>query len=188
MKDFVKNVKNLLKERGFKKIEQEEAEKASMILTAEFDPPSGGKKESVMVYVWDPEESVGVAAAREIVKTLKNRKIDNRFVVGGSKFTRMAKEHFEENDVEYISTELVMLNILEHKLVPKHRILSEKETKDVLDKLKVDKTQLPSIYITDPVAKIIGAREGDIIEVIRKSKTAGTSIAYRNVIKEPGSI
>ncbi|MHA1310242.1 MAG: DNA-directed RNA polymerase subunit H [Candidatus Helarchaeota archaeon] len=184
IKELIKNVKNLLKERGFENIKSEESsDKGKIIIRAEYNPSKSSKPESVMVYVWDPEESVGVQDAREIVKIFKNTKIKRRFLVGGSKFTRMARMHLEENKVEYIPTELVMLNVLEHELVPKHRILDKEEAEKLLSKLKIDKSQLPSILVNDPVAKIIGAREGDIIEIIRESKTAGTSIAYRHVIR-----
>ncbi|MBD3227226.1 MAG: DNA-directed RNA polymerase subunit H [Candidatus Lokiarchaeota archaeon] len=81
-----------------------------------------------------------------------------------------------------------MLNVLEHQFVPKHEILNYKEAEQVLERLKVDRIQLPNIYNTDPVVKIIGAKEGDVIKITRKSKTAGTSIAYRHVIKEPDAL
>ncbi|MEM4034182.1 MAG: DNA-directed RNA polymerase subunit H, partial [Sulfolobales archaeon] len=42
--------------------------------------------------------------------------------------------------------------------------------------------QLPWIRASDPVARELGAKPGDIIRIIRKSQTAGESIAYRFVI------
>ncbi len=189
MKDLIRNVKNLLKERGFKDFEIiEDSNKNKTIIKAIYQPKEGAKKESGMVFIWNPEDSVGVQDAREIVKIFKDNNIKRRFLIGGSKFTRMAKLHLEANNVEYIPTELVMLNILEHKLVPNHRILTEKEAEELLNKLKIDKMQLPSLLVNDPVAKIIGAREGDIVEIVRNSKTAGMSIAYRVVVKDTESI
>jgi DNA-directed RNA polymerase subunit H len=43
------------------------------------------------------------------------------------------------------------------------------------------KKQLPKIKGTDPVVEAIGAVEGDILQIIRESKTAGTFIYYRIV-------
>ncbi|MEM1627856.1 MAG: DNA-directed RNA polymerase subunit H [Desulfurococcaceae archaeon] len=74
------------------------------------------------------------------------------------------------------------INILEHELVPKHEVLTHKEAYEVLKKLNVEPWQLPWISVNDPVAKAIGAKPGDIIRVIRKSPTAGVSIAYRYVV------
>ncbi len=73
-------------------------------------------------------------------------------------------------------------NILKHDLIPHHSILSRKETKKILEEYAIQRDQLPKILVTDPVARAIGARVGDIIKIIRKSPTAGESIAYRLVV------
>jgi DNA-directed RNA polymerase subunit H len=72
--------------------------------------------------------------------------------------------------------------ILNHELVPKHEILSEEETKELLETLKITKEQLPKILSKDPVVKILGAKPGDVIKIIRKSATAGEAIYYRVVV------
>ncbi|MBU5575109.1 MAG: DNA-directed RNA polymerase subunit H [Candidatus Aenigmarchaeota archaeon] len=73
--------------------------------------------------------------------------------------------------------------ILDHYLVPKHIILNEKEKNELLQKLNISEQQLPKISINDPIVKLIGAKEGDVIKIIRKSHTAGESIYYRLVVK-----
>jgi len=74
------------------------------------------------------------------------------------------------------------LSILEHELVPKHEILSIEEVVKLLKELGIRPEQLPWIRASDPVARELGAKPGDIIRIIRKSQTAGESIAYRFVI------
>lgn len=69
-------------------------------------------------------------------------------------------------------------------MVPKHIILNKEEEKEVLDKFSIKPENLPKILINDPVVKEIGAKEGNILKIIRKSKTAGTSLYYRIVIKK----
>ncbi len=73
-------------------------------------------------------------------------------------------------------------NILKHELVPYYTILSQDEVKKLLDAYGIRKGDLPKMLVTDPVSRAIGAREGDIVKIIRKSRTAGESIAYRLVI------
>ena len=74
--------------------------------------------------------------------------------------------------------------ILEHRLVPKHIVLSEDEKKEVIEKYAGgDPYKLPYILSTDPVVQIIGAKPGDVIKIIRKSSTAGEYIYYRLVVK-----
>jgi DNA-directed RNA polymerase subunit H len=67
-------------------------------------------------------------------------------------------------------------------LVPKHEILSEKEKEQLLAEYKVHPYQLPQIKSSDPAVKVIDARPGDILRILRKSATAGEHIAYRYVV------
>ncbi|NIO44771.1 MAG: DNA-directed RNA polymerase subunit H [Candidatus Aenigmarchaeota archaeon] len=75
-------------------------------------------------------------------------------------------------------------NILKHELVPEHIILNEKEKNELLEKYRIKPKNLPKILTTDPVVKALNAKEGDILKIIRKSKTAGTSMYYRIVVKK----
>jgi len=75
-------------------------------------------------------------------------------------------------------------NILNHELVPEHIILKENEIKEVLEKFKIEPQNLPKILLSDPAVKAINAKEGDVLKIVRKSKTAGTSIYYRVVIRK----
>ncbi|MEM2021214.1 MAG: DNA-directed RNA polymerase subunit H [Zestosphaera sp.] len=73
-------------------------------------------------------------------------------------------------------------DILNHELVPKHEILKPEEAVGVLRSLGVRPEQLPYLRASDPVARAIGAKPGDIVRITRKSPTAGRVIAYRFVI------
>jgi DNA-directed RNA polymerase subunit H len=73
--------------------------------------------------------------------------------------------------------------ILEHKLVPNHEIISEKEKKELLQKYDINAEQLPKIICTDPAAQSIGALPGQIIKITRESRTAKLTTAYRLVIE-----
>ena len=72
--------------------------------------------------------------------------------------------------------------ILDHELVPRHILLTKEERKQLLEQLKIQPEQLPWIRASDPVAKLIGAKPGDIVKIIRKSPTASEVIAYRFVV------
>ena len=75
-------------------------------------------------------------------------------------------------------------NILNHELVPEHIILKENEIKEVLEKFKIVPQNLPKILLSDPAVKAINAKEGDILKIVRMSKTAGTSVYFRIVVKK----
>lgn len=74
----------------------------------------------------------------------------------------------------------LQFNILEHELVPSHRVLTNEEALDVRQKFNIkDNIQMPGISRFSPVALAIGIRPGDICEIIRKSKTAISAPFYR---------
>ncbi len=78
-------------------------------------------------------------------------------------------------------------NVLQHKLVPEHRLLSNEEATRVLAALHITKDQLPKIKKADPVIQVLERvhgeiTEGSIVKVTRLSETAGVSEAYRLVI------
>ena len=75
-------------------------------------------------------------------------------------------------------------NILNHELVPEHAIMNQEERKELLEKYNIKPENLPKILINDPVVKAIKAKEGDILKIVRKSITAGTSLYYRIVSKK----
>ena len=72
---------------------------------------------------------------------------------------------------------------MEHKLVPLHVILSEKEKKELLENYKITPDQLPKILNTDPVSISIDAQPGQIVKIVRKSHTAKEAVAYRLVVE-----
>jgi DNA-directed RNA polymerase subunit H len=78
--------------------------------------------------------------------------------------------------------------VLEHKLVPEHRLLAPEEAEEVLTRLKITRDQLPKIRKTDPVIRVLekihGPIEGGrIVRVLRLNQTAGVSEAFRLVIE-----
>jgi DNA-directed RNA polymerase subunit H len=74
-------------------------------------------------------------------------------------------------------------SIFKHKLVPKHRIMGEKEKGNLLKKYSVTLNQLPRIRVRDPAAMSIGAKVGDVLEITRKSHTAKELKYYRVVVR-----
>jgi DNA-directed RNA polymerase subunit H len=69
----------------------------------------------------------------------------------------------------------------QHILVPVHKKLSEKEKEEFLKKYSITLKDMPAILANDPAISDLDAKEGDVIMVLRKSRTAGKSMYYRRV-------
>jgi len=73
-----------------------------------------------------------------------------------------------------------LFNILNHAMVPTHKILTTEETNDVKKRYNiVENSQFPEISRFDPVAKAVGLRPGEVCEVWRSSPTAIETNYYR---------
>ncbi|MDI3474889.1 MAG: DNA-directed polymerase subunit [Thermococcaceae archaeon] len=75
-------------------------------------------------------------------------------------------------------------DIFSHELVPEHRVLSEEEKEAILKKYKIKISQLPQIKASDPAVVALEAKPGDVIEIKRKSPTAGYYYYYRLVVED----
>ncbi|MBU2560825.1 MAG: DNA-directed RNA polymerase subunit H [Nanoarchaeota archaeon] len=73
---------------------------------------------------------------------------------------------------------------IQHVLIPKHKKLSEKEKKDLLDQYKITINELPSILKSDPALAGMDLQAGDVVKVERNSPTAGKTVFYRGVADE----
>lgn len=72
---------------------------------------------------------------------------------------------------------------LENTLVPKHEILDGKEAEKILEFYKITSNELPRIRKDDPAISEMKPKVGDIIQISRKSQSAGNAFYYRVVIE-----
>lgn len=68
-------------------------------------------------------------------------------------------------------TKTKKLDVLAHNLVPHHTILTKSDTKKLLKNYSIKLVNLPRIFTDDPTAVALGARERDVIKIVRKSDT-----------------
>lgn len=74
------------------------------------------------------------------------------------------------------------IDISKHILVPNFVKLSEEEIRQVLEAYNISPVQLPSILLKDPMAKLIGAKVGDVLKIERKSQV-GREVYFRRVVE-----
>lgn len=96
--------------------------------------------------------------------------------------TNVLKHIWEQDKIFIIIQNIKRLqfNILDHILVPPHRVLKNQEVETIRRKYNVmHDGQFPEISRFDPVAKAIGIRPGEVCEIMRPSKTAIEAPFYR---------
>ena len=82
--------------------------------------------------------------------------------------------------ITVIPISCLQYNILEHELVPPHRVMDDNEKKSLYAKYGIDSDdKLPEISVFDPVAQLYCMRPGQVCEIKRPSQTALTTLAYR---------
>ena len=78
------------------------------------------------------------------------------------------------------SIKRLQFNILEHTLVPSHRVMKADEVDVIKTKYNITTNdQFPDISRFDPVAQAICIRPGEVCEIMRPSKTAIQTPYYR---------
>lgn len=70
----------------------------------------------------------------------------------------------------------------DHDFVPTHEILGSKETKEVLERLRIKAENLPKILAADPQAKKLGAKPGQVLRI--KRNDYGNAYTYYRLVEE----
>jgi DNA-directed RNA polymerase subunit H len=75
-----------------------------------------------------------------------------------------------------------MVDVSNHELVPEHNVLEEAAVEDVMEEYNIRKTDLPKIKRKD-AALPDEAEVGDVVEIIRDSRTTDQAVIYRLVVE-----
>ena len=76
-----------------------------------------------------------------------------------------------------------MVDVSQHTLVPEHTVLDdEEEIERVLETYRINRTDLPKIKRLDPAVPDEAA-VGDVIKIVRDSRTTDEAIVYRLVVE-----
>lgn len=137
------------------------------------------------IFVFFPEdEKVGVKPIKNYAQQMMDENVKRAIIVVKVNLTPFAKTAVKEMSlrgykVEYFRDAELLVDITEHRLVPKHEVLSKEQQKELLDRYRLKPSQLPRIQITDPIARYYGLQHHQVVKIIRPSETAGRYITYR---------
>ena len=70
----------------------------------------------------------------------------------------------------------------EHDLVPTHKIMSRSDVNAMLSSLGITLANLPKLLVTDPQAKKLEAKPGDVLQIERED--FGKAYTYYRLVVE----
>ena len=92
---------------------------------------------------------------------------------------------FQKNggQLQYFTLQQLMFNPTKHEYVPTHTKLTEEEAKEFMKEYMTrTKMHMHVILQSDPIAKWIGLKHGDIVKINRYNENSGESFSYRSCI------
>ena len=180
MEDRGYEVVNLLNFEEWKEERKTKASMQGLFFKIDKDDKS---KVTRLFYCYIPSPKVNMDSIHIFVELLKDAKANSGLIIMSGKISQQAKQKVQEINnelqIEIFTIGELVVNITEHELVPKHLLLSPEDKDLLLKRYKIKEHQLPKILITDPVARYLGLKRGDVVKIIRVSETAGKYITYR---------
>lgn len=136
-----------------------------------------------LFYYYIPSPKLNMESIHIFLELLKNAQANSGLIIMPGKMSSQAEQKIKEINnqlqIEVFTLGDLVVNITEHELVPKHLLLSPEDKELLLKRYKIKEHQLPKILLSDPVARYLGLKRGDVVKIIRVSETAGKYITYR---------
>ena len=161
-----------------------------MLLEKKEEDLATKRKNKIYIHYYLGKQ-IKTANIQEMIEDLYNleetlTKDDTLFIIikdDVNETTTNELKHIWEKDGIFIVIESVkrlQFNILNHSLVPDHRVINDVEVVEVMKKYNISSlAEFPDISRFDPVARVIGLRPGKVCHIIRSSKTSVTADYYR---------
>jgi len=143
---------------------------------------------------FEPEDSILVIINEPVSESIE-KSVERMFLTGIDEISKrglppairkeMKSSNFEMDityfrNIHMFHVDTLIVNLLNHRLVPTHEVIRNKEHIDTICKqTNSNPILLPVILRTDPIAKLIRLSPGDICKITRRSETSGSSIYYR---------
>jgi DNA-directed RNA polymerases I, II, and III subunit RPABC1 len=151
----------------------------------------GVRDDDICIVFWPFEEKLRINSIRDIINICNEKKYTHIIIVYSGIITSFAKQQLQvikstseiRLRIETFNTKYFQYDVLDHLYVPKHRLLTKEETQVFMNKYKIQYTDLPIIYSTDPIAKYFGMRPKQVIEILRPSPEGFFYKNYRVCMK-----
>ncbi|KAG8346492.1 putative DNA-directed RNA polymerases II subunit [Trypanosoma vivax] len=155
-------------------------------MTVPCERVCGPQRSRAMVFF---SQGLGMEAVKQYIMTANSDNCDRLIIVTSGKVNATVKRHVDDVNrtgvalkIQLFDEDDLVVNITHHELVPKHTQLEEEEEKEMLQSHSLEKSMLPRILSTDPVAAYLGLERGRVVRIERKSMSAGFYVTYRQVV------
>lgn len=119
---------------------------------------------------------------KEIENFINLNTNNHKILITADYSVKAEKQIIYINDFEVFKILEIDKDITKHHLVPKHILLSNEDSKKVMDEYSLTKKDMGRIYVDDPIARYLYAKPDNIIQIIRNSIISGYSTYYRLVV------
>jgi DNA-directed RNA polymerase subunit H (RpoH/RPB5) len=124
---------------------------------------------------------VGIAILRILNKKIVDENLDSGIIISKEKYTYSSIANSSKLNIELIPLKIPSFDVFQHNLVSNAKLLSSEERKRILKLYHAKPYQIPKMLETDTMSILLGAKQGDLIELSRDSITAGLINTYRYV-------
>lgn len=144
-----------------------------------------GSTQKMLMYC-TAEPKVGIKTVRKLHAALKSSDISKALIIYKQSITPFAKQAIKQLTQDNIAIETfqiieLSIDIIQHKYVPKHTVLSQQEKQKVLAKYQGESKQYPKILLGDPIVRYFGLDKGDMLKIERFFENYGEYVTYRVV-------
>uniref|UniRef100_A0A6C0CJ56 RNA polymerase subunit H/Rpb5 C-terminal domain-containing protein n=1 Tax=viral metagenome TaxID=1070528 RepID=A0A6C0CJ56_9ZZZZ len=178
----MKTLKEMLTDRGVK---GEEFETVSPAMDETKMYTFGG-----VLIIYSTKFRVSIGEFNNFISFAKDNGYNNGIIIiseltTSEKVLNALVNYISDKDnqlVQFFVYRSLYFNISKHRIPPKHRLLTSAEKAEFLKKFS--QNDLPEILTQDAMAKYIGARPGDIVEVTGMCETTGEYKHWRICVAE----
>ena len=135
------------------------------------------------VYLKYIDQQISAMGKNSNLSSFLQKYQNNKKIIIVGKISPKIKQTIDQQypNTEVFSINELLANKVDHILVPKHILLSEEESNEVISAYNARKKDMPKILKTDPIARYYNMPVGRVCKIIRNSETSGECPFYRLV-------
>ena len=137
------------------------------------------KIDTIIIYVLSVKQRIN--DIKRFVEENNDKEGTSYILIVNEKLNAADQVKLNAYDFQIYNLSTLQYNISKHELVPKHELIKDvKEIQNIMEQYQLRSVnQFPYILRTDPMAKYLNAKVGNLMKVTRVSPSCGTNIVYR---------